>query len=197
MDLSPFTWNLKKFKIGKNITTTWKSILCSEEQLRLWNVVKCRKYSLEKLANFIYLYYGQKSDNHLILLIIIFLRVVKCIQNLPNLEGYIFYSLQHFTTKLRNFSKRGMLFQAMVIFCLFLIFFKILSERGKVHWIRHGRAYWKGLLPFASISKMWQGFSAYNLQKKLHTDCILHILQYFATINLEILLILRYVFELL
>ena len=28
MDLSPFTWNLKKFKIGKNITTAWKSILC-------------------------------------------------------------------------------------------------------------------------------------------------------------------------
>ena len=54
-------------------------------------------------------------------------------QNLPNLQGYIFYSLQHFTTKLRNFSKRGMLFQAMVIFLPISIFFKILSERGKVH----------------------------------------------------------------
>ena len=54
-------------------------------------------------------------------------------QNLPNLPGYIFYSLQHFTTKLRNFSKRGMLFQAMVIFLPISIFFKVLSERGKVH----------------------------------------------------------------
>ena len=46
---------------------------------------------------------------------------------------YISYSLQHFTTKLRNFSKRGMLFQAMVIFLRISIFFKIFSERGKVH----------------------------------------------------------------
>ena len=53
---------------------------------------------------------------------------------MPNLQGYIFYSLQHFTTKLRKFSKRGMLFQAMVIFLPISIFFKILSERGKVHW---------------------------------------------------------------
>ena len=53
---------------------------------------------------------------------------------MPNLQGYIFYSLQHFTTKLRNFSKRGMLFQAMVIFLPNSIFFKILSERGKVHY---------------------------------------------------------------
>ena len=44
-----------------------------------------------------------------------------------------FLQLQHFTTKLRNFSKRGMLFQAMVIFLPISIFFKILSERGKVH----------------------------------------------------------------
>ena len=49
-------------------------------------------------------------------------------------QGYIFYSLQHFTTKLRNFSKRGMLFEAMVIFLPISIFFKILSERGKVHY---------------------------------------------------------------
>ena len=52
---------------------------------------------------------------------------------MPNLQGYIFYSLQHFTTKLCNFSKPGMLFQAMVIFLPILKFFKILSERGKVH----------------------------------------------------------------
>ena len=46
---------------------------------------------------------------------------------------YIFYSLQHFKTKLHNFSKRGVLFQGMVIFLPISIFFKILSERGKAH----------------------------------------------------------------
>ena len=47
---------------------------------------------------------------------------------------YIFYSLQHFTTKLRSFSKRGVLIHAMVIFLPISIFFKMLSETGKVHW---------------------------------------------------------------
>ena len=47
--------------------------------------------------------------------------------------GYIFDSLRHFTAKLRNFSKLGMLFQAMLIFLPISIFFKILSKRGKVH----------------------------------------------------------------
>ena len=49
-------------------------------------------------------------------------------------QGYIFYSLQHSTTKLHNFSKRGMLFQAVVIFLPISIFFKILSNGGKVHY---------------------------------------------------------------
>ena len=52
---------------------------------------------------------------------------------MPNLQGYIFYSLQHFTTKLHNFSKHGMLFQAMVIFLLILNFFQISCKGGKVH----------------------------------------------------------------
>ena len=52
-------------------------------------------------------------------------------KNLQNLQGYIFCSLQHLATKLRNFSKRGMLFQAMVIFLPISIFFKILSERER------------------------------------------------------------------
>ena len=47
--------------------------------------------------------------------------------------SYIFYSLQHFTTKLRNFSKHRILFQGMVIFLPISIFFKILSNGGKVH----------------------------------------------------------------
>ena len=55
---------------------------------------------------------------------------------MPDLQGYIFYSLQHFATKLRNFSKRGMLFQAMAIFLPISIFFKILSERGKVQCVK-------------------------------------------------------------
>ena len=48
-------------------------------------------------------------------------------------QGYIFYSLQHFTTKLRNFTKHMMLFQAVVKFLPILNFFKILSNGGKVH----------------------------------------------------------------
>ena len=48
-------------------------------------------------------------------------------------QGYIFYSLQHFTTKLRNFTKHRMLFQAVVKFLPILNFFKILSNGGKVH----------------------------------------------------------------
>ena len=59
-------------------------------------------------------------------------------QNLSTSQGYIFYSLQHFTTKLRNFTKHRMLFQAVVIFLPISIFFKILSNGGKVHCIKIG-----------------------------------------------------------
>ena len=45
----------------------------------------------------------------------------KTTENLPTSEGYI---LQHFTTKLCNFTKFRMLFQAVVIFFPVSIFFK-------------------------------------------------------------------------
>ena len=47
---------------------------------------------------------------------------------------YIFYSKQHFTTKLCNFTKFTMLFQGVVIFFPVSNFFKIPSnKRLKVH----------------------------------------------------------------
>ena len=48
-------------------------------------------------------------------------------------KGYIFYSLQHFTIKLCNFTKFKMLFQAVVIFFPISIFLKISSKRLKVY----------------------------------------------------------------
>jgi hypothetical protein len=41
----------------------------------------------------------------------------KSIQNLQNLEGYIFYILQHFATKLCNFTYFCMPFQGIYFFC--------------------------------------------------------------------------------
>ena len=51
--------------------------------------------------------------------------IYKCIQNLPTSQGYIFYCLQHFTTKLCNFTKFRMLFQDVVIFLPVSNFFKV------------------------------------------------------------------------
>ena len=48
----------------------------------------------------------------------------KTTENLLTSQGYIFYSLQHFITKLCNFTKFRMLFQAVVIFFPILIFSK-------------------------------------------------------------------------
>ena len=48
----------------------------------------------------------------------------KTTEDLPTSQGYIFYSLQHFTNKLCNFTKFRMLFQAEVIFFPFRFFLK-------------------------------------------------------------------------
>ena len=61
---------------------------------------------------------------------IIFHPQCKCTQNLRTLQGYIFYSLLHFTTKLCNFTKFRMLFQDVVIFLPVSNFFKILKVEG-------------------------------------------------------------------
>ena len=64
---------------------------------------------------------------------IIFHPLYKCIQNLPNLQGYIFHSLEHFTTKLCSFTKFRMLVQDVGIFLPVSNFFKISSKGLKVH----------------------------------------------------------------
>ena len=60
-------------------------------------------------------------------------RNTKCVQNLPNSQGYIFHILEHFTTKLCNFSKFRILFQDVVIFLPVSNFLKISSKSLKVH----------------------------------------------------------------
>jgi hypothetical protein len=82
----------------------------------LRNVVKCRKYSLAKFANLytfvsrakipttIWAENGSAQKNN------------KSIPNLQTLPGYIFRILQHFATKLCNFTHFSMLFLAVVIY---------------------------------------------------------------------------------
>jgi hypothetical protein len=41
----------------------------------------------------------------------------KSIQNLQTLEGYIFHILQHFTTKICNFTNFSMLYPGIYFFC--------------------------------------------------------------------------------
>ena len=50
--------------------------------------------------------------------------VIQMYTKFANLQGYIFYSLQHFKTKHCNFAKFRMLFQAVVIFFPISIFFQ-------------------------------------------------------------------------
>ena len=71
----------------------------------------------------------------------------------PNLQGYTFYSIQHFTTKLCNFTKFTMLFQDVEIFLPVSDFFKIPSKRLKVYYHKkHEKAAAKALLGFFKSS---------------------------------------------
>jgi hypothetical protein len=49
-------------------------------------------------------------------------------------QGYIIRILQHFATKLRNFTNCVMLFQAVMKFLSRLVKMKISLKRGKVYW---------------------------------------------------------------
>ena len=80
-------------------------------------------------------------------------------------QGDIFYSLQHFTTKLHNFSKRGMLFQAVVIVLPISIFFKILSNGGKVHWVEVEPRYIDPLLTRSDWASGGQTCNGMNFEK--------------------------------
>ena len=50
-----------------------------------------------------------------------------------NLQAYIFHILQHFATKLCNFTNFRTLFNAVIMNFTISIFFKILSKRQSVH----------------------------------------------------------------
>ena len=65
---------------------------------------------------------------------ILYTIVLRVENNGPTSQGYIFYSLQHFTTKFSLFTKFRMLFRTVVIFFPISNFFKISSKRLKVHW---------------------------------------------------------------
>ncbi len=66
-------------------------------------------------------HYRKKGINFLCVI-----RIEK-IQNLQTSQGYIFHILQHFTTKLCNFTKFKMLFNAVIMNFTISKFFKISS----------------------------------------------------------------------
>ena len=63
-----------------------------------------------------------ENNTQLIALPVHFSRIIRNDRKLPTSEGYIFYSLQHFATKVCSFTQFRMLFQAVVIFSLISIF---------------------------------------------------------------------------
>ena len=86
---------------------------------KVWlrNVIKCGKYSLAKFENFVFVcitcgncYHANACGNN-------FRTQYKSIQNLQTLQGYIFRILQHFATKLCNFTHFSMLFPEIYFFC--------------------------------------------------------------------------------
>jgi hypothetical protein len=80
----------------------------------LQNVVKCRKYSPAKFSNFVLICITQNAP-HLGRKWCVFRAKYKLIQNFQISQGYIFRILQHFATKLCNFTNFNMLFVAVVM----------------------------------------------------------------------------------
>jgi hypothetical protein len=82
-------------------------------------IAKCGKYSLAKFANFVYFCIlraeiattiGSENGSN-------FRAQYKSTQNLRTLQGYIFRILQHFATKLCNFTNFSTLFPETYFFC--------------------------------------------------------------------------------
>ena len=99
---------LKKVEIKKFITTALKSNL---KLIKLQSLVakRCIFYHLYILD------YARKIDTNIEKTVSIFRTQYKSVQNSQTLQGYIFLILQHFATKLCNFSNYRMLFNAVVV----------------------------------------------------------------------------------
>ena len=121
----------------KSITTARKSIL---KLVKLQSLIaKCCKMQKIQSCKFhefcMLLYYMQKFAPLLSRKWCKLQHANKSIQNLLSLKCYIFRILQHFATKLCNFTNFRMLFLAVVIDFVLLAQVKISSIAGIIHWI--------------------------------------------------------------
>ena len=82
----------------------------------LQNIVKCRKYSPAKLANFVYfcITHGKALPLHMWKCGNAFSRVIQKKTKFSNFTLHIFNILQYFTTKPHNFTKFSKLFVAVL-----------------------------------------------------------------------------------
>ena len=125
----------ENIEIVKFITTALKRILkLVKSQSLVAKCCKMQKIQACKICKFcILLYYARKTDTTIEKTVSIFRTQYKSIQNLPTLQDHIFHILQHFATKLCNFTKFRMLFNAVVMIFTILIFLKIVSIMQSVH----------------------------------------------------------------
>ena len=115
MDHYPFKLNLHLCKKAKSSTTARKSIL---ELVKLPSLVakwcKIRKiYAWEVCKFCIFLYYARRSLTTSGHFVVRLLRNTKIYKNLQTLQAYISRILQHFATKLGDFTNFKMLFLAV------------------------------------------------------------------------------------
>ena len=126
----------KNIEIVKFITTVLKSVLNLVKLQSL--VAKCCKRQKNKPAKFANSIYCCATRGKLIPLAgkryQLSVPNTKVIQNLRTLQGHIFLTLEHFATKLCNFTKFRMLINAVTMNFTILIFLKILSIMQSVHW---------------------------------------------------------------
>ena len=120
----------KNIEIVKFITTVLKSVLNLVKLQSL--VAKCCKRQKNKPAKFANSIYCCATRGKLIPLA--GKRYQFSVQNLRTLQGHIFLTLEHFATKLCNFTKFRMLINTMTMNFTISIFLKILSIMQWVHW---------------------------------------------------------------
>ena len=91
----------------------------------------------------------RKIDTFFSMILVSIFCAYKNIQNLQTSQGYIFHILQHFTTKLCNFTNFNMLFNTVVLNFTISKIFKSLSIMQSVHCTheRHCALIFKRRLP--------------------------------------------------
>ena len=105
------------------------------------------------------MYYVRKIDTVFPIVVSIFRALYRSIQNMQILQAYIFHILQHFATKLCNFTNFRTLFNAVLMNFTFSIFLQILSIMQSVHCVsffspKNGTA---ALTDFRIECSKWQG----------------------------------------